>query len=308
MNSMYEGLGQVVDYPLHFTSNSIQFNPLHFNSIHFRFNPLNFNPLNFNPLNFNPLHFNSLNFNSLNFTSLQFTSLQIHFSPLHFTSIHFDPLHFTSLQSTSILFNSIHFKFNSIHFTSLHFTWLTSLDFFWLDHTSLWITQPKNHLFALFFLILGCPKHSLYAHIGFPWLGGVWCTSEIRARYSSMVCHASRDLATSWPNKPLFLPHEGKVWAGNHNNCFDLLEISNFVALEGWPRDTILVQYAFCIGMTGFSWSDPLMYLPRQNVLTWDSLARQLGSVGLVFASGLCKSSTLLVLAVGGECGLLADG
>ena len=39
-----------------------------------------------------------------------------------------------------------------------------------------------------------------------------------------------------------------------------------------------LVQYAFCTGMTGFSWSESLMYLSWQSVLTWDSLARQLRS------------------------------
>jgi hypothetical protein len=37
-----------------------------------------------------------------------------------------------------------------------------------------------------------------------------------------------------------------------------------------------LVQYAFCTGMTGFPWSESLMYLPWQSVLAWDSLTRQL--------------------------------
>lgn len=30
-----------------------------------------------------------------------------------------------------------------------------------------------------------------------------------------MVCHALRDLVTTWPNRPLFLPHGRKVWTSN---------------------------------------------------------------------------------------------
>ena len=54
-------------------------------------------------------------------------------------------------------------------------------------------------------------------------------------------------------------------------NCYDLLKISTFVTLEGWPRD-----FCFCPvcllqqGWPAFSRSELLMCLSWQNVLTWD--------------------------------------
>ena len=66
------------------------------------------------------------------------------------------------------------------------------------------ITHSKNDILTPFFLELGCPKHYLHAHIYFLWVGHVWCTSEIGARYSSIVCHALWDFSTTQPNRPLF--------------------------------------------------------------------------------------------------------
>jgi len=58
-----------------------------------------------------------------------------------------------------------------------------------------------------------------------------------------MICHALRDLATIGPNRPLFLPHGRKVRAGKFT--IYPLNTSNFPCLrKGWPRDSVLVQYA----------------------------------------------------------------
>jgi hypothetical protein len=54
--------------------------------------------------------------------------------------------------------------------------------------------------------------------------------------------------------------------------------MTTFVALEGWPRDIVLSSTPSSLGMTGFTWSESLMYPPWRSVLTWDSLARQLES------------------------------
>ena len=95
------------------------------------------------------------------------------------------------------------------------------------------ITRPKNNILASFFLELGCPKHYLHAHIYILWVGHVWCTSEIGARYSSIVCHALRDFSTTRPNRPFFqLQEKGKVLMDNHNDWLEDLVLF-FVAFEG---------------------------------------------------------------------------
>lgn len=100
----------------------------------------------------------------------------------------------------------------------------------------------------------------------------------------TMVCHALRDLATTWPNRPFFLIHGRKVWTGNlHLTCWRLvLSLSSPWRVD--RKTTVLVQYAFCVGMTGFPWSKPLMYLSWQTCtdLGWFSQA-----TGKSFLSGL---------------------
>jgi len=78
---------------------------------------------------------------------------------------------------------------------------------------------------------MGCPNHSLHAHIDLLWPGWVWCTSEIWMGYSSVVCHASRVWATTRPNRSFFLLYgrKVKVW----------------VKRRGWPRDTVLSSMPF---------------------------------------------------------------
>jgi hypothetical protein len=76
-----------------------------------------------------------------------------------------------------------------------------------------------------------CPKHSLHAHVGLMWPGPGWCIHWFQVRYSSFVCHALRDLVTTWPNRPLFLPHGRKVWTGI---CWRLVLLCVWVVYEGW--------------------------------------------------------------------------
>lgn len=76
-----------------------------------------------------------------------------------------------------------------------------------------------------------CPKHSLHAHVGLMWPGPGWCIYWFQVRYSSFVCHALRDLVTTWPNRPLFLPHGRKVWTGI---CWRLVLLCVWVVYEGW--------------------------------------------------------------------------
>ena len=80
--------------------------------------------------------------------------------------------------------------------------------------------------------------------------------SEVHMRYSSMVCHALRDLVTTRPNRPLFPSYGRKVWT-------DKLKASTLVLEE------CVLQYADCDGM-GWRWSRNLSWristsTPRRN-------------------------------------------
>jgi len=66
-------------------------------------------------------------------------------------------------------------------------------------------------------------------------------------------------------------------------------------------RETqVLSSMPFCVGMTGFSWSKPLMCLSWQTCtdLGWFNLA-----IGKIFFLAY-KTSTFEVLAMSGECGI----
>lgn len=104
------------------------------------------------------------------------------------------------------------------------------------------------------------------------------------------ACHASRDPASIWPNKPLFLLHEGKVWKDKQSECqFGAFGLVGSVRLYFWrlkarkwmaSADHDLVQYASdtSYGMTGLSWTELSMHL--SNRLHW--LGIDLSQAGLV--------------------------
>jgi hypothetical protein len=144
------------------------------------------------------------------------------------------------------------------------------------------ILWPKLHSFPSIFLDLECCSNYLHAHIIFMWPWYVLCTSKFRTRYSASVCHASWDLAASWPNSLKFLLHEENVWTDIHYslqfivllvtcswsvNSYHPLKVERkAMSLSSMPS-TLRVQLAFRVS------SYRLVCLYRFT-LTWDGFSQ----------------------------------